>query len=454
MIRKLFLFSAILGLLAACDDGNTSDPGLTPEQQQRSDDLDAISSTLKNLKFCFYAENAGEQDCPVNDDLFYLQNWEGRHRDYTIPVSNITTDLYFSANFKAESSCDLSNMEFTLDGKSVVPTLAKDIYDRPFLAFKAPENFYTEEHKLHVQMDSTMCEDISVTFNFIPSDRKPNAIAGRPIFQTSREKCNDVFFEDMYASIYQLGSHAIYADTVRSQCFLDKNGDTLMLDVLFDTYGITSLSGPSRAQAYLKGDALTKFIGEDTSATLTCALVYQSWIEPGEPLSLDYNDKEVHFAKCAPHPVKNIIVDDSLRITTSTYNVRKVYGKVWNKGVVNRFAVNYEKLGLSYEPNDPDCDAYTVGCDLGSHPIYSVGPKYICENDCLSDYDSIQVVVQHMAFQGYSSFGEYMATIYLPRVSLPADSATFDSTFAAMTDATGDILPDYRLFGAKRVSGK
>lgn len=453
-MRRLFLFSAILGLIVACDDGNTSDPGLTPEEQQRADDLDAIRSTLENVTLCFYAENAGEQDCVVNDDLFYLQSWEGRHREYTIPVDNITTDMYFSVRFSTETPCNSTDMEFTLDGESVEPTQAKDRYDKTVLAFKAPDNFYTEEHKLHVQMDSTMCEDISITFSFIPSTRKPNAIAGRPIFETGREKCNDAFFEDMYASIYQLGSRAIYADTVRSQCFLQKDGDTLMLDVFFDTYDITSLSSPSRAQAYLKGDALTKFIGEDTSATLTCALVYQSWIEPGEPLGLDYNDKEVHFAKCKPHPVKDIAADDSLRITTSTYNVYMVYGKVWNKGEVSRFAVDYKKLGLDYVPNDPDCNEYTTGCDLGSHSVYSVGPKDICENDCLSDYDSIQVVVQHMAFQGYSSIGEYMAAVYLPRVSLPADSATLDSTIAAMTDATGDILPDYRLFGAKRVSGK
>ena len=93
----------------------------------------------------------------------------------------------------------------------------------------------------------------------------------------------------MYASIYQLGTHAIYADSTRSLCFLEKNGDTLMLDVHFKTYGITNLSSPSRAQAYLKGDALTQFIGDDTSATLKCALVYQSWIEPGEPLGLGFH---------------------------------------------------------------------------------------------------------------------------------------------------------------------
>ena len=456
-MKNFFALSVLLslGIFAACDDGSSSHSSeLTPEQQQRADDLDAIRSTLERLEFCFYAENAGEQDCPVYDDLLTLEKWEGKHRDYTFPARNITTNLYFSANFKTGISCDVSDMKFTLDGKSVEPTEAEGSYGNTFQTFKVPENFYTEEHELHVQMDSTNCNGLSVTFHTVPPEKSPNAIAGKPIFQTNREKCSDVFFEDMYASIYQLGTHAIYADSTRSLCFLEKNGDTLMLDVHFETYGITNLSSPSRAQAYLKGDALTQFIGDDTSATLKCALVYQSWIEPGEPLGLDYNEKEVLFAKCKPHPVKDITVDDSLRITTSTDNLQMAYGKVWKKGTVSRFAVDYKKMGRHYAPNDPDCNEYTSGCDLGSHPVYSVGPKDICENDCLFDYDSIQVITQEIPFQGYTSLGEFLAATYLPRVVMPADSATLDSTFAAMTDAKGDILPDYRIFGAKRISGK
>ena len=443
-----------MGFLSACDSPNSGESYKpTPEEKQRAIDYNAITSTLRGLGVGFYHENAGDQGTALSDDMFYLNKWQGRNLVDTLIVNSYATQLNFSFSFKDGSPCSYSDIKFILDGKQVDAFEFDKGYGPKYLSIKAPESINSEEHDVVVQMDSLKCENLSQSYHFIPGIPRSHVYTGKSIFASShttmngeKEVCSDKFFIDMYASIYELGSTVVFADTVHSNCYLKKGSDSVMMDLKFETTGITSLSDHSRAQAYMSDAALTKFLKGDSTAVIGCALFYQQSSKFAEPDSVNYTEGNIKFVKCHSHQIDSLTVSDSLRIAAEAYSAYRIFGKVKIKDSYTFF--NLDAKNIRYVDDTP-CSAYDTTPCL-SHSEFAYAFEDICGNDCKQTFDSIQVIIQYIN-QPYSNLNEALLTIP-NKLEFPKDSAFMDSVINILTDSNGNILPDYRTLAAKRIS--
>ena len=454
---------ALTGFLSACSDDSSSSGNeeLSLERQKYEQDRAAINSVLEQQPtLTFYVKNAGEQGRALyggNTDLF---DWQNRHLEDTIEIDSYVTDIYYTVFFQDESECSLSDVEFFWDGERTEVTLTQNSYKQDALVIHAPETINTKEHVLDVKMDSAKCANISETFHFTPGYPKPSAYTGRVIYETGERKCKGSFFEDMYASIYLLGSKAIYVDSVRSECFMKKNieskTDSIKLAMNFDERGITALSSPTHAQAFLSGEKLTSFIGNDSTATISikCGLVYQTSPETVDPENLEYSEKEIQFEPCFQYSITDIALDDSLRVTTrQAVSMDMVFAKITIGDTHKYFIIHNSKETpfTTYYTHTGSCEPYIAeACSTYVHYPFSI--DNVCGADCKKNYDSLQVIARFAAPQPSYTFTEYMANVYLPRFEYDKDTLAIDSLITAMTDAQGNILPDYTMYSAIRIA--
>lgn len=453
---RLSILCLGLSLLAACDSPSSSDNDKpTPEQIQRALDRSAIEGTLKNLVLGFYIENVGDQSSAASDEIFYLDKWQGLQRIDTIKVNSYATHAYFTFSFKPESQCTYSDIKFTLDGKTVESHELDKGYPPKYLLVKLPESINTEEHDIFVQMDSAKCANLSQSYHFIPGIPSSVVYSGITSFNSrvisinrENEVCRDKFYIDLYENIYDLGSTAIFADTVHSRCYLKNGSDSVMLDLQFDTKGIESLSDHSHAKAYLDDKYLPKFLKGDSTATIGCALFYQRSQSFIEPNVWKYSKDSVKFVNCPFHQIDSLIVSDSLRIATAIYCINRVFGKVKIKDSYRYFDLEPANIRSVEEYS---CNDNTKPCIYHHELAYAF--EDICGKNCKQDFDSLQIVIQYTG-QPYANMKEDLITIpgKPGDLELPQNSAFLDSLINLMTDSKGDILPDYRSFAAKRIA--
>ena len=454
---------ALTSILSACSDDSSSSGNneLSLEYQQYEQDRDAINSVLKQQPtLTLYVKNAGEQDRPFYGGNTNSLNWQNRHFEDTIQINSYVTDIYYTVFFQEESECSFSDVEFYWNGKKTEASQIKGSYDQDILAVHAPETINTQEHVLEVKMDSAKCANISETFHFTPGYAKPIAYTGKVIYETGERKCKWSFYEDMYASIYQLGSKAIYVDSVRSECFMKKSSesktDSIKLAMSFDERGLTALSSPTHAQAFLSGEKLTSFIGNDSTATISikCGLVYQTSPETVDPENLEYSEKEIQFEPCFQYSITDIALDDSLRVTTrQAVSMDMVFGKIKIDGTSKYFIIqrSEETPFTTTYTHTGSCEPYVAEtCSTFVHYPFDIDE--VCGADCQKNYDSLQVIARFASPHPSYTFNEYLANVYLPRFEYLKDTLAIDSLINAMTDAQGNILPDYTMYSAIRIA--
>lgn len=455
---KYSLITLCVGLvsfLSACDSSDLEEPHKpTPEEQKRYEDITAVESTLKGLEVGFYVEGVGNQGTAVSDEIFYLEKWQGRARIDTILVNSYATHVNFTFTFKNESQCSFSDIKFFLDGQQVEPSELDKGYGPKCLSLEVPETINSEEHDIFVQMDSAKCENLSQSYHFIPATPRPFVYTGKALFNSSisltgrKEVCRDKFFMDIYASIYELGTTAVFADTVYSNCYLRRGGDSLALDLGFENTGITSLSNHSRAHAYIAEESMAKFdfINDDSTAIIGCALFYQqSSKEYAKPDVVQYTEDSVVFVNCVNHKISGLTVDDSLRISAEIHMATRVFGKVKIKDAYTFF--DFEPANIRSVDDSPCSEYDTLPCISHSELAYAL--EDVCGKDCKQTFDSLQVVIRYI--QPYSSLKEAQLTIP-SKLEFPKDSAFMDSVINLLVDSDGNALRDCRSLAAKRIA--
>ena len=454
---------ALTSILCACSEDSSSSGNNepSPEYQQYEQDRAAINSVLKQQpSLSFYVKNAGVQGRDLyygNTDLF---DWQNRHFEDTIEIDSYVTDIYYTVFFQEESECSFSDVEIFWDGEKAEVTQAKNSYKQDALVVHAPETINTKEHVLEIKMDSAKCANISETFHFTPGYAKPIAYTGKVIYETGERKCKGSFFEDMYASIYQLGSNAIYVDTVRSECFMKKSSesrtDSIKLTMSFDERGLTALSSPTHAQAFLSGEELKSFVGDDSTATISikCGLVYQTSPETVDPKNLEYSEKEIQFEPCFQYSITDIALDDSLRVTTrQAVSIDMVFGKIKIGDTSKYFIIEHseETPFTTTYTHTGSCEPYIAeACSTFVHYPFNIDD--VCGADCKKNYNSLQVIARFASPHPSYTFNEYLTNVYLPRFEYDKDTLAIDSLINAMTDAQGNILPDYTMYSAIRIA--
>ena len=450
--RFAILSAMLAGFLAACDSGNSSsDPELTDEQKKASEDRHAIENTLEwEPDVCFYVENAGLQKCPIQTFRAFFQDWTNRHHEDTIVVKTRVTDIFYNPQFRKDTECSLSDITVFWDGTRAETYETSAPRAMHHLGIKVPETIYTQEHVLTIQMDSAKCANISQTIHFIPGEPSAFYNTASPGFNT-RSSCTDGFFTYIHPDFqfvwdYSSSERAAYGDSLQSNCYLQKGADTLRLNLSFINPEVRSLVNASHAQAYLYDNPhIIDFIGKDSSATLKCALVYQSGLVPAKVENLTYGETEISFKECEIHSIKAITIDDSLRVQIDgRHIVNAFYGRVKNNGEYVRFKLEPENLQTVVD--EESCN--------GSHCIFYKQFSYamddICGEKCLQTFDSL-LIIASFSGQPASSLSEYL--VFVPnKAEFPRDSSVIDSAIAAVIDSNGKFRENFRKFDVKQVA--
>ena len=318
------------------------------------------------------------------------------------------------------------------------------------LGIKVPETIYTQEHVLTIQMDSAKCANISQTIHFIPGEPSAFYNTASPGF-TTRSSCTDNFFAYIHPNFefvwdYSSSALAAYGDSLQSNCYLQKGADTLRVNLSFVNPEVRSLVQASHAQAYLYDNPhIIDFIGKDTSATLKCALVYQSGLVPAKVEKLTYGEKEITFQECEIHSIHAISIDDSLRVQVSgRHIVNYFYGRVKNNGEYMRFRLEPQNLQTILD--EESCN----GSDCIFYKQFSYAMEDICGENCLQNFDSLLIIAK-FAGQPASSLSEYR--VFVPsNLEFPKDTSVIDSAIAEVIDSNGKFRDNFRNFDVKQVA--
>lgn len=449
--RYATLSAILASLLAACDSGSSSsEPELTEEQKKAYEDLLALESTLEwEPDVCFYVKNAGLQKCPIQTNAFF-HDWANNHHEDTIEVKSRVTDIYYNPQLRKDTDCSLSDITAFWDGAQAETYETSDPRAMHHLGIKVPETIYTQEHVLTIQMDSAKCANISQTIHFIPGEPSAFYNTASPDISTP-SSCTDNFFAYIHPNFefvwdYSSSALAAYGDSLQSNCYLQKGADTLRVNLSFINPEVRSLVQASHAQAYLYDNPhIIDFIGKDTSATLKCALVYQSGLVPAKVEKLTYGEKEITFQECEIHSIHAISIDDSLRVQVSgRHIVNYFYGRVKNNGEYMRFRLEPQKLQTILD--EESCN----GADCIFYKQYSYAMDDICGENCLQNFDSLLIIAQ-FAGQPASSLSEYR--VYVPsNLEFPKDTSVIDSAIAEVIDSNGKFRDNFRNFDVKQVA--
>ncbi len=449
--RYATLSAILASILAACDSGNSSsEPELTEEQKKAYEDRLALESTLEwEPDVCFYVENAGLQKCPIQTNAFF-HDWANNHHEDTIEVKSRVTDIYYNPQLRKDTDCSLSDITAFWDGVQAETYETSDPRATHHLGIKVPETIYTQEHVLTIQMDSAKCANISQTIHFIPGEPSAFYNTASPDIST-RSSCTDNFFAYIHPNFefvwdYSSSALAAYGDSLQSNCYLQKGADTLRVNLSFINPEVRSLVQASHAQAYLYDNPhIIDFIGKDTSATLKCALVYQSGLVPAKVEKLTYGEKEITFQECEIHSIQAVSIDDSLRVQVSgRHIVNYFYGRVKNNGEYTRFRLEPQNLQTILD--EESCN----GSDCIFYKQFSYAMEDICGENCLQNFDSLLIIAQ-FAGQPASSLSEYR--VYVPsNLEFPKDTSVIDSAIAEVIDSNGKFRDNFRNFDVKQVA--
>ena len=448
----LILSAMLAGFLAACDSGySSSDPELTEEQKKAYEDRLAVGNTLEwESDVCFYVENAGLQNCPIQAYSAFFQDWTNRHHEDTIVVRSRVTDIFYNPQFRKDTECSLSDITVFWDGIRAETYETSAPRAMHHLGVKVPETIYTQEHVLTIQMDSVKCANISQTIHFIPGEPSAHYDIASPVFQMG-SSCTDGFFAYIVPDFpivwdYSSSERAAYGDSLQSNCYLQKGEDTLRLNLSFIHPEVRSLVKASNVQAYLYDKThIIDFIGKDSSATLKCALVYQSGLVPAKVENLTYGEKEISFKECEIHTIKSISIDDSLRVQIDgRHMVNAFYGRVKNNGEYVRFKLEPENLQTVVD--EDSCN----GSSCIFYKRFSYAMEDICGENCLQTFDSL-LILASFSGQPASSLSEYLA--YIPyKPEFPRDSSLIDSAIAGVIDSNGKFRDGFKKFDVKQVA--
>lgn len=202
--------------------------------------------------------------------------------------------------------CGYEDVRIKVDGKPVENEFAF-FYDRDTsLKIMVPD--IENEHVIEWSLDSAQCGNFHAKYRLTPSkepgnyvilgeyrQEESNRVKGPTIFKKGK-----LFFdiESHYRhATFDWDYEYAYVDSAQSDCIIAKDGDTLHLPLKVLERESERLRPDIRVEA--DSAKLVDFLGADTAAEVSCAIVYQSWIVPKKVDSLQY-DFKINFISFVP----------------------------------------------------------------------------------------------------------------------------------------------------------
>lgn len=293
-MKRLFLLILLVSLFfAACSgdmdssvEGFSQDAKKQMEERQIMDSIVDGRSTAIRLDFT-----------PNDGHRIYIQNARMSTDEVdTTEITSYVAQALVEIPFKDTTVCNYSNTKILFDGKPLEGGVETTMYGTGFVArdfMKA----YDQTHTITIQLDSLLCGNIRETHVLVPST-KPGAIPFTELgfdpqgFDLPYPRGH--FFARVHAAYYW-PDYKVWADTVKSKCFLKTATNTMDLDMTFEKKAEDDYDYPSAFVAVHDSLKLENFLQGDTAATLNCAIVYQTWMVPAKIDSLKYETEPVTF---------------------------------------------------------------------------------------------------------------------------------------------------------------
>ena len=268
----------------------------------------------------------------------------------TTEITSYVAQALVEIPFKDTTVCNYSNTKILFDGKPLEGGVETTPYGTGFVARDFMQA-YDQTHTITIQLDSLQCGNIRETHVLVPST-KPGAVPHTEVgFDPDGRELSyprGHFFAKVYAAYY-MPNYKVWADTLNSKCFLKTATNTMDLDMTFEKKAKDDYDYPSAFVAVHDSLKLENFLQKDTAATLSCALIYQSWMVPAKLDSVKYYSETVTFKKAQKLRIDKAYWHGA-RLILQVKGEKNISRNIWVKVVKNGKA-EYRHVGR-YEEND------------------------------------------------------------------------------------------------------
>ena len=297
----------------------------------------------------------------------------------TTEITSYVAQALFEIPFKDTTVCNYSNTKILFDGKPLEGGVETTPYGTGFVARDFMQA-YDQTHTITILFDSLLCGNMRETHVLVPST-KPGAVPRTEVGfdPDGRERSypRGHFFAKVYAAFYY-PDYKVWADTLNSKCFLKTATNTMDLDMTFEKKAKDDYDYPSAFVAVHDSLKLENFLQKDTAATLSCALVYQTWMVPAKMDSLKYYSETVTFKKPHKYRITKAYWHGG-RLILNVEGEKNISRNIWVR-VVKNGKVEYRHV-RRYEENDAGLNFILIPvADIYDDPTTS------------TDKDSVQVL--------------------------------------------------------------
>lgn len=357
--------------------------------------------------------------------------------DTTIEINKFIKDMIVTIRFSDPSVCNYGNTKFLLNGKEIKGEEDPDPYQG--LIFKDIFENQDETHRIEILLDSAQCGNLKETYTLVPSKNPGEAHFTEVCYY---EATNDYgrfikghFYNRVYPCYYG-GFYSTYADTVQSKCFMKTESDSIELKINFEKdYEIMNARYYQEGAVSLDSATLDNFLKGDSSATLSCALIFQDWLVPAQVINREYKyyNKTFHFRNVDKYRMNYISAND------------------YQLTVVDNTSPSY----IDYLFTRTSLHGEKIFSKAGTYQI-RWKDVYDGRHDESSVEDSVQVLVVGWPAASTTEQEDILVKM-LKDVYWEEDSTVFvttlDSIMDVVTDMAGNIKEQFYFMDAKRVPG-
>ena len=442
-----FLLLLFVTVFVACsDDGSSAkEPGESAKKEWfDTEEAEVIGSILgigMDIGVQFAFDYAG---------TWHYGNSVQLEMDSTVELNEYVKDLRLDISFVDTATCNYQNTRVLVDGKELECALDDSRYwlCRDFLPS------LTESHRLEILLDSAKCGNIKRLYTIVPS--KGPGKAWNPSPECRNSFCEKLALNNFFVElgIIDIADRRMYSwelDTLQSACYLMHGSDSIDLKKDFEqNYDFWNTNHYRRMVVSADSASLAGLMQGDTLATLACAIIYQSWYVHQKLDSIKFYEREVNIQS---YQKKRLIStgfteEGTLELKSADGFPKDVFIRANVNGVHKYY---YEDF---FSPRGNSQVGFYNDVSLDS--IYG--------GYASTERDSIQFIVMDDAEIGTSIEENNIRSIlrFLPYVHHDGvvDQGLNDSTIAVLdsiidvvTDAAGNIKPEFLFMDAKRIPG-
>ena len=441
-VKWLALISLLLSTFVACSESGMTVEEKAAEKQRKEEQAEyhLLDSIVGDMATVIRFNHSRGGDGMYISDGFRMN----RVIDTTIEINKFIKDMIVTIRFSDPSVCNYGNTKFLLNGKEIKGEEDPDPYQG--LIFKDIFENQDETHRIEILLDSAQCGNLKESYTLVPSEN-PGDAHFTEVCYNSDDPYSTFIKGQFYARVlpcYYGGFYSTYADSLQSKCFLKTGSDSMELKIDFEKdYDIMNARYYQHGDVALDSATLVNFLKNDTSATLSCALIFQDWLVPAQvKREFKYYDKTFYFKEVNKVRLLDVIANDYSLMTVEPYNF---VDHLFTRTTVNGKKIFAHKGYGVY-------DSTTLGV------LHSIRWKDVYDGliDESTTEDSVQILAVSWFF-GASAPDEMALSRRLREIYAEEDSTVFattlDSIMNVVTDEAGNIKEQFYFMDARRVPG-